>query len=122
MIALPTVRLAAPSDSVTIAELSRDHIEYGLGWSWTPARVLAAVRDRATNTVVIGQGRTIDGFGIMQYGDETAHLALLAVRPERQNQGLGSQLIAWLEKPGKGYQTPANSILRRRILEELGHA
>lgn len=82
-----------------IAEMSRDYIEHGLGWSWTPARVLAAVRDRATNIAVVGDSEAIAGFGIMQYGDDTAHLALLAVRPNQQQCGLGALLMAWLEKP-----------------------
>ena len=101
MIATPSIRLATSQDAVTIAEMSRDFIEYGLGWSWTPVRVLAAVRDRDTNIAVLGEGGAIDGFGIMQYGDETAHLSLLAVAPQRQRRGLGSQLIAWLEQPAR---------------------
>jgi uncharacterized protein (DUF4415 family) len=28
-------------------------------------------------------------------------------------------VIAWLKKPGKGYQTRANQILRRRMIEDL---
>jgi [ribosomal protein S18]-alanine N-acetyltransferase len=82
-----------------IAEMSRDYIEYGLGWSWTPARVLAAVSDRATNVAVLNEQAALAGFGIMHYGDETAHLALLAVRPNQQQRGLGALLMAWLEKP-----------------------
>jgi [ribosomal protein S18]-alanine N-acetyltransferase len=35
----------------------------------------------------------------MHYGDESAHLSLLAVRPNQQQRGLGALLIAWLEKP-----------------------
>ena len=27
-----------------IAEMSREYIEYGLGWSWTQARVLKAIQ------------------------------------------------------------------------------
>jgi hypothetical protein len=29
-----TLRLASPADAQSIAELSRDAIEHGLGWSW----------------------------------------------------------------------------------------
>jgi [ribosomal protein S18]-alanine N-acetyltransferase len=82
-----------------IAEMSRDYIEYGLGWSWTPARVLAAVHDRSTNVAVLEENAGLAGFGIMHYGDDSAHLALLAVRPSQQQRGLGALLIAWLEKP-----------------------
>ena len=99
MIALPAIRLATTHDAGMIAEMSRDYIEHGLGWSWTPTRVLAAVRDRATNIAVAGTAEAIDGFGIMHYGDDIAHLALLAVRPDRRHRGLGAQLLAWLEQP-----------------------
>lgn len=99
MTALPPIRLASIQDAVMIAEMSRDHIEHGLGWSWTPTRVLAALRDRATNIAVAGAAKGIDGFGIMHYGDDTAHLSLLAVRPDRRHRGLGGQLLEWLEKP-----------------------
>jgi ribosomal-protein-alanine N-acetyltransferase len=99
MTAIPPIRLATVRDAAMIAEMSRDYIEHGLGWSWTAARVLAAVHDRATNIAVADEAEEIVGFGIMQYGDETAHLSLLAVRPNRQQRGLGARLMAWLEKP-----------------------
>jgi uncharacterized protein (DUF4415 family) len=31
---------------------------------------------------------------------------------------LDADVVAWLKKPGKGYQTRANSILRQRMLNE----
>jgi ribosomal-protein-alanine N-acetyltransferase len=34
----------------------------------------------------------------MHFGDEVAHLNLLAVAPEHRRQGLGSQLLDWLIK------------------------
>jgi [ribosomal protein S18]-alanine N-acetyltransferase len=93
------IRLATAQDVALIAHMSRDFIEHGLGWSWTPARVLAAVNDRCTNAAVLGERGELAGFGIMHYGDESAHLALLAVRPDQQQRGLGALLLAWLEKP-----------------------
>jgi len=35
---------------------------------------------------------------------------------------LDADVIAWLKKQGKGYQTRANRILRERMLEELRRA
>ncbi|HEY2418068.1 MAG TPA: GNAT family N-acetyltransferase [Steroidobacteraceae bacterium] len=99
MLSLPAIRLATSRDAAMIAEMSRDYIEYGLGWSWTAARVLAAVNDQATNVAVLAEYAALAGFGIMHYGDETAHLALLAVRPNQQQRGIGALLMAWLEKP-----------------------
>ena len=78
MTAITRIRLATPQDAALIAEMSRDYVEHGLGWSWTAARVLAAVNNRATNVAVAGE---LAGFGLMHYGDDSAHLALLAVRP-----------------------------------------
>jgi len=101
MIVAPTIRLGTSRDVAPIAAMSRDFIEHGLGWSWTPARVEGAVRDRAVNVAVIGGPEAVMGFGIMQYGDDSAHLALLAVRPEEQHRGLGTLLLAWLEQPAR---------------------
>jgi [ribosomal protein S18]-alanine N-acetyltransferase len=98
MIVVPIVRLATAADAAGIADLSRDAIEQGLGWSWTRGRVLRSIRDRATNVAVLHERDALLGFGIMQYGDEKAHLSLLAVQATRRRTGLGTLLLAWLEK------------------------
>lgn len=95
----PNIRLATAADASAIADMSRSDIEYGLGWSWREGRVLRAIRDPATNVAVLVGLDAIVGFGIMQYRDETAHLALLAIRASHRNRSLGSLLVAWLEKP-----------------------
>ena len=98
MIIIPNVSLAAPADARSIAEMSRDYVEYGLGWSWTPARVLKAIKDSATNVAVIREQGEVLGFGIMRYGEQRAHLTLLAVQPGQRKRGLGAVLVSWLEK------------------------
>jgi [ribosomal protein S18]-alanine N-acetyltransferase len=98
MILIPSVRLATPADARDIADMSRRYIEHGLGWSWTPERVLKGIEDTSTNVAVLHQRESVLGFGIMQYGEETAHLALLAVDHDRRNQGLGSLVLGWLEQ------------------------
>lgn len=98
MIILPTIRLAAAHDAEAIARMSRDHIEHGLGWSWTPRRVLRAIEDASTNVAVLHEDAAVLGFGIMSYGEVRAHLSLLAVAPDRRQRGLGASLLAWLEK------------------------
>jgi len=42
-------------------------------------------------------------------------------RPIKQSVSLrlDADVVAWLKKPGKGYQTRANHILRQRMLSEL---
>jgi uncharacterized protein (DUF4415 family) len=45
-------------------------------------------------------------------------------RPVKQaiSLRLDADVIAWLKKPGKGYQTRANRILRERMLREIRRA
>jgi ribosomal-protein-alanine N-acetyltransferase len=100
MIAAPPIRLALPSDALRISELSRDAIEYGLPWSWTPRRVRTSVRDAATNVAVAGAQELL-GFGIMKYGDEDAHLLLLAVASSSRRHGVGTALLRWLEESAR---------------------
>jgi len=98
MILIPHISLAAPAHARAIAEMSREYIEYGLGWSWTHARVLKAIRDEATNVAVVREQDAILGFGIMRYGERRAHLVLLGVHLDHRKRGLGALLLAWLEK------------------------
>ena len=93
-----SLRLARPSDATTIAALSRDLIEYGLRWRWTPVRVTASIHAPDVNVLVACIHDRIAGFAIMRYGDDDAHLDLLAVVPPYRRAGLGRQLIEWLEK------------------------
>lgn len=97
MLALPDIRLASVADAPAIARMSRDWIEHGLSWSWTAERVMQALRDPATNVVVGIKRGQLQGFGIMQYLDDDAHLVLLAVAPATRHQGLGRHMLAWLE-------------------------
>jgi ribosomal protein S18 acetylase RimI-like enzyme len=98
-----TIRLAEPRDAQAIATMSRDFIEAGLGWKYDAARVLRAIRGRETLAVVAceggknGTGRgALTGFAIMEFGDERAHLVLLAVRPSHRRLGIGERLLDWL--------------------------
>ena len=102
-----SVRLAETRDAQAVALMSRDFVEAGLGWKYDAARVLRAIRDRETLAVVAcegtrpaastGAGRgTLSGFAIMNFGDERAHLVLLAVRPSYRRQGIGRRLLDWL--------------------------
>src|SRR5580698_4489401 len=94
----PSIRLAVMADAPAIARMSRLYIEHGLGWSWNVPRIEAAIRCESINVAVMRERGALIGFGIMQYGDQTAHLALLGVCPERRKGGLATQLLAWLEK------------------------
>lgn len=93
-----SLRLARPADAATIANLSRELIEYGLRWRWTPMRVAASIHDSDVNVLVACVRDNIAGFAIMRYRDDDAHLDLLAVAPPYRRAGLGRRLLEWLEK------------------------
>ncbi len=97
MIAEYEIKLAVPGDAFAISELSRDTIEYGLPWSWTSRRVATSIADSSTNVAVARQAQRLIGFAIMKYGDEDAHVMLLAVHPAHRRKGAGSALLDWLE-------------------------
>src|SRR5437879_7243256 len=96
------IRLAEPRDAQAIGMMSRDFIESGLGWKYDAARVLRAIRDRDTLAVVAcesakgGGAGAITAFAIMEFGDERAHLVLLAVRRSHRRLGIGQRLLDWL--------------------------
>src|SRR5918996_4647049 len=93
-----SLRLARPADATAVAKMSRDLIEYGLQWRWTPMRVAASIHAPDVNVLVACIDGNIAGFAIMRYGDDDAHLDLLAVAPPYRRAGLGRQLVEWLEK------------------------
>lgn len=93
-----SLRLARLADADSIANLSRDLIEYGLNWRWTPVRVAASIRAANVNVLVASMHDEIAGFAIMRYGDDDAHLDLLAVAPPYRRSGIGRQLMEWLEE------------------------
>ena len=61
-------------------------------------RVTASIRAADVNVLVACvHGNTV-GFAIMRYGDDDAHLDLLAVAPPYRRLGIGRQLLEWLEE------------------------
>lgn len=96
-----TLRLGQSGDAAELALMSRDLIERGFGWSWTRARVARTMAGRDTATVVACAGREVIGFAMMYFGEQHAHLNLLAVRPAYQRRGIGRRLMAWLEESAR---------------------
>jgi ribosomal-protein-alanine N-acetyltransferase len=99
------IRLAREDDAEMIARMSRDLIETGLGWSWTSQRVRKAIAHRDTLSLVAQRdaptAKAHDAtatlaFAIAYFGDEQAHLNLLAVAPEHQRKGIGKRLVIWV--------------------------
>jgi len=52
MISQHAIRLATADDAPHIGLMSRDLIERGLRWRWTPERIRACIRSRTTNVAV----------------------------------------------------------------------
>lgn len=93
-----SLRLASFREAGMIAVMSRDMIEQGLTWRWTAERVAASIRAPDVNALVARSHATIAGFAIMRYGEDDAHLDLLAVAPRYRRMGVGRQLVRWLEE------------------------
>lgn len=87
---------ASTGDAQAIAVMSRDLIEVGLGWEYRPERVAKMIGDPDTVALVARDVPRIAGFAIMNFGDDRAHLTLLAVRPSHQRRGIARTMVAWL--------------------------
>jgi len=78
--------------------MSRALVEMGLRWRWNTQKVAASIRDRNVHVLVARLREQTAGFAIMRYGDDTAHLDLLAVAHPYRRTGVGRRLLEWLEK------------------------
>jgi [ribosomal protein S18]-alanine N-acetyltransferase len=119
--------LAQPDDAPVIAAMSRELIETGLGWSWTPARVARSIAHAETVVLTARYRKTLAGFVIMIFGLETAHLCLLAVSETHQRQGIGRGLFEWLHKSALTagivevkVEMRARNTVARKFYESLG--
>lgn len=128
MTADPPVRLAQPEDAADIAAMSRDLIERGLPWNWRTARVLQAIRNQETNVAVVRVNGELAAFGIMEYREADAYLALLAVGRAYQRKGIGSSLLHWLEASARAagarrirLETRRDNLAARTFYNELGY-
>ena len=91
-----TLKLAAIADAEPIAAMSRALIETGLPWTWTPRRVARSLARPETLVLTARDAERLVGFAIMQFGDERAHLSLLAVQADYQRQGVARRMLDWL--------------------------
>jgi ribosomal-protein-alanine N-acetyltransferase len=84
-------------EAAAVAAMSRQLIEHGLAWSWNDERVERCLRNRDCVVLAARDRRRVVGFAIMEFYAIHAHLNLLAVQPGFQRQGVGKQLLEWLE-------------------------
>jgi len=91
-----TLSLARLRDAETLAVMSRDLVEAGLGWEYRPQRIAEFIVDRSAVTLVAHDGLRCAGFAVMTFGQERAHLVLLAVHPRYRRRGVGTRMLDWL--------------------------
>ena len=122
------LRAAHRSEAATIASMSRLQVEHGLNWRWTPGRVRRHISDKETMVLLASIGGEIEGFAIMKFRDEDAHLFLLAVQPKSRRSGIGTALVEWLEKSCRTaginrirLEVRASNDAARRFYERLGY-
>ncbi len=93
------LRPARVDEAGAMAEMSRQLIETGLGWRYTPQRMAALIRHADTIALIAHEADQADapnGLAVMQFGDERAHLVLLCVQPALRRGGVGQSLMDWL--------------------------
>ena len=122
------LRAAHRSEAPTIATISRLQVEYGLRWRWTPSKIRACIDDKETMVLVASVNGVIEGFAVMKFLDDDAHLLLLAVQPKARMSGIGRALVEWLERSCRtaGIQrirleVRASNDAARRFYEALGY-
>jgi ribosomal protein S18 acetylase RimI-like enzyme len=123
-----TLGLGRVGDAPTIATMSRELIEHGLPHAWTARRVAALIRHRESLVVTARSGRELVGFALTQFGDTTAHLALLAVAAPHRRAGLGRRLLEWTEQTAVDagvfqitLEVRVRNQIARRFYQRLGY-
>jgi ribosomal-protein-alanine N-acetyltransferase len=89
---------ARVGDAERLAAMSRAHVEAGLKPAWGAARIRWHVRDAESVVLTARLPAMIAGFAIMRYGEDVAHLNLLAVDPAHRRRGIARALVRWLEE------------------------
>ena len=124
-----TLSLARLGHAPRIAVMSRDLIEAGLPWTWTPKRVAAHIRERENLAVIATAERALVGFVLAQFGTERVHIALLGVVESHRRQGVGRQLVRWGEESAvvaglflMRLEVRATNKPARRFYSSLGYA
>jgi ribosomal-protein-alanine N-acetyltransferase len=97
-----SLELARAADATHLAAMSHSLIEGGLRPTWTASRIAWHIRNPDSVVLTAKAGAAPVGapvaFAIMRYGEDIAHLNLLAVDPAHRLRGVARQLIRWLEE------------------------
>jgi len=92
------IGFARLSDAIEISQISRDEVENGLGWDYTPPQIVRVIQNKSKNLVVARLDGTLMGFGVMTYREDQANLDLLAVKKNYRRNKVATQIVFWLEK------------------------
>lgn len=92
------IEFATLPDAEEIGLMSKNDIEHGLGWKYTPATIARLINDSSKNVVVARVDSKLVGFGIMTYLEDQANLDLLAVKSNFRRMKIGTQIVQWLEE------------------------
>ncbi len=92
-----SIKLASDEDLSAIAYMSRDLIEVGLPWQWTPEFVAKVLRDRDILTIVCCDRGIVVAFASMYFSDDVARLVRTAVEPPYRGMGIARQMLEWLK-------------------------
>jgi len=111
-----------------VAEMARDTIEAGLGWSWTPQRVARAVRRPDVTLLLARDDQALAGFGMMAFGDDAANLLLFSVAPAWRGHGVGRRMLTWLETSARvggiqqvGLEVRVSNVAARAFYAKMGY-
>jgi ribosomal-protein-alanine N-acetyltransferase len=91
------IELAGRADAAILAQMAERFVESGLRPAWGAVRIGWHIRDAESVVLTARHGSAVAGFAIMRYGDERAHLNLLAVDPGHRRRGIARTLVTWLE-------------------------
>lgn len=78
--------------------MSQELVEAGLHLTWSASRIGWHIRNPESIVLTAQYGSTTIGFAIMRYGDDVAHLNLLAVDPAHRRRGVARTIMTWLEE------------------------
>jgi ribosomal-protein-alanine N-acetyltransferase len=119
---------ARVGDAERLAAMSRALIEAGLKPAWGAARIRWHVRDAESVVLTARRPAMIAGFAIMRYGEDVAHLNLLAVDPAHRRRGIARALVRWLEETALtagtfiiGLELRAGNEAARNLYRALGY-
>lgn len=92
------LRPAQRADAPELARLCRDELERGLGWHWRAPALARLMARPEVEVAVLEVDEELAGFGALELGPDEAELVLFVIAPDYRRQGLGRELLAFLEE------------------------